>query len=553
MPFSFIDIEEKKTKVIGLLFFVIILFYFLTVYLVLLVVENIGFFSTHTVAVSGRGFAWPAPDHVLIGLGVAFLIALLHWAISTSNLIEKISLSIGAFPIESNDTYHQFFKNIVDEVSVAIGGRPLEARVIPTISMNAFALEDFNGRAVIGITEGLLARLSRAQIEAVVGHEAGHIASGDCLSTTVTCSLAELYEEGASKIGTGLRRARGQAGLLLLFAFLVIKSMSFLSKLLRYFISREREYRADAAAVRLTRDPLSLAEALLLISRGWRGEGQIGDRMQSIFIMNPASSELDERQGVFPDMFSTHPPVERRIDILLNMAHSDVKTLQESMNNFKRVSPVAQAEFSTEDVSGPKQWFVFSNQKWLGPFDPEALSKVEGLKPDHWVLPVGEKAVRHLYEDESLLKIFRKDTDSAVGKCPHCKTSLSEVNYEGTPVLKCVHCAGVFVSSDKISRILIRQDKTFSQEVLRLAKVAMDTESRKVTHKKIKEKKAWRGWVLDCPKCGEKMRRQFFVYSYPIEIDRCVTCEGIWFDATELEILQYIYEHRDKFFDGTSF
>ena len=60
----------------------------------------------------------------------------------------------------------------MDEVSIAIGGRPIEAMVIRSASMNAFALEDFSGRAIIGITEGLLSRLNRAPIEAVVAHEA---------------------------------------------------------------------------------------------------------------------------------------------------------------------------------------------------------------------------------------------------------------------------------------------------------------------------------------------------------------------------------------------
>jgi Zn-finger nucleic acid-binding protein len=49
------------------------------------------------------------------------------------------------------------------------------------------------------------------------------------------------------------------------------------------------------------------------------------------------------------------------------------------------------------------------------------------------------------------------------------------------------------------------------------------------------------------------MRRQFFVYSYPVEIDRCIYCEGVWLDAQELEVLQYLYEHKEEFFDGEHF
>ncbi|MBI4669321.1 MAG: zf-TFIIB domain-containing protein, partial [Elusimicrobia bacterium] len=60
---------------------------------------------------------------------------------------------------------------------------------------------------------------------------------------------------------------------------------------------------------------------------------------------------------------------------------------------------------------------------------------------------------------------------------------------------------------------------------------------------------AQNAWQLACPACGKKMRRQFFVHSYPVEIDLCVSCGGIWFDVQELELLQYIYEHREEFFD----
>ena len=123
MPFSFIDIEEKKTRVIGFLFLFIILFYFVTAYLLLIVFENTAFYAYQEHA----GLRVPPFDHTLIAFVVAFFIGIVHWSISTSNIIEKICLSVGAVPIDEKDAYHQYLKNIVDEVSVAIGGRPLEA------------------------------------------------------------------------------------------------------------------------------------------------------------------------------------------------------------------------------------------------------------------------------------------------------------------------------------------------------------------------------------------------------------------------------------------
>jgi len=338
-------------------------------------------------------------------------------------------------------------------------------------------------------------------------------------------------------------RGRGSGVLVLVYIILII--MRFFSSLIRYFISRQREYRADAVSTRLTRDPLSLAEALKLISSNWRGSGAQGERLQSIFIMNPTPSGLDEKEGLFSDMFSTHPPIKNRIGILLNMAHLDEKTLEENLKNFKRVSPIAEVETSAElrieEPDPDRKWFAFIGQQWQGPFAVNELKNMPALTPEDWIRPQGSESVIHAYEDKTLLGLFSKDAgagDKEKSLCPHCKVSLEEVTYEGAPILKCNYCQGVFVEEGKVSRILIRQDKQFSEEIARLGKMLI-SEKQKFQAKQ----GADNAWVLDCPACLRKMLRQFFVYSYPVEVDRCAYCGGTWFDKYELEILQYLYEN----------
>ena len=552
MPFSFIDIEETKTHLIGFLLFVIITCYFVTAYLILFVLKN-SILANFYARESGLG--WPTGKETLITFGIALLIGLIHWSTSTSHLIRRMSLAVGAAGVDAKDTYHQMFKNVVDEVSVAIGGRPIKAMIIPSVACNAFALEDFGGRAVVGVTEGLLTRLSRAQLEAVVGHEAGHIVNGDCLSTTVTCSLAELYEEALSKISRGFRHSRGRAGIFILFVMLIMGTMKLLSALLRYFISRQKEYRADATSVRLTRDPLSLAEALHLISRNWRGIGAEGEYLESIFIMNPRPSHFDEKKGPAANWFSTHPPIQNRIGILADMGHCDAKTLEENLKKFQWVSPVAKPIVKAdEEKAADKNWMVFNQkQEWEGPFGLKELGRLTFLTPDSWICPQGEEGVRHAYEHEALMPLFGGEAKAEAGDhpCPHCHTALTEVNYEGAPAWRCSYCEGTFVQHEAISRILIRRDMTFSEDVVRLAEAA--TKQKDLFKKGRTRYKKENQFVLTCPKCANKMRRQFFVYSYPVEIDRCVHCSGLWFDKQELEVLQYIYEHKDKFFDGQGF
>ena len=186
---------------------------------------------------------------------------------------------------------------------MATGGRKIEGMVIPTSAMNAFALMDFEGRSVIGVTEGLLARLTRAQLEAVVGHEAAHIVSGDCLATTVTTSLFALYSgllKGLESVFRATRSSsrRGGGVLALLIAVYVLLWISRgMSHLARMFVSRQREYRADAIAARLTRDPLSPAEALYTIAYRWRGAGLAAEELESIFMSIRRIPPLMKRQG----------------------------------------------------------------------------------------------------------------------------------------------------------------------------------------------------------------------------------------------------------------
>src|SRR3989338_6921336 len=186
MPYSFTKIEEEKSKVIG----------FVLACLIVAVIKNYfayeaggySYSSSKVYEITGLDFS-----QTLTVLGFAFFAGILHWSATVHNLIPKICKALFAQPLNPKDTYHQVFKNVIDEVSVATGGRKIEGVVIATNAMNAFALSDFRGRAVIGVTEGLLSRLSRAQLEAVIGHEAAHIISGDCLPTTVTSSLFQLY------------------------------------------------------------------------------------------------------------------------------------------------------------------------------------------------------------------------------------------------------------------------------------------------------------------------------------------------------------------------
>jgi len=498
MSLTFVDIEQRKNRSIWLLAVVVILFYFLTGYLILIVLR----FSCRTVfnPHSLSSLLLPSPRETIYMVLSAAIIGLGHWYFSTRNLFEKIAQLIGAEHADPSDAYHQLYTNIVDEVVVATGSRPLEALVIPISGLQAFALADFNGRAAIGVTEGLLARLNRSQIEAVVAHEAAHIVSGDCLDVTVTCSLGELYDELYERLKIPMGKA-DRFFPLVLALFSVVALSRLLSLVMRAFISREREYRADALAVRMTRDPLSLAEALKMIGRSWRGAGVGGAMLQAIFIVNPRDTMLDESESAAAQIFSSHPPLRRRVAILLDMLHMPPQALEERLDKIRHVPPVPQT--------------------------------VEGFPLPRIVLP-------------PLSRNTALPSDTASGGsvlCPQCAVPLSPVSYEGAPLLECPRCRGRLVRTHVVTRILVRKDLVYSEATLRLSKQIMQD----AQHFSLKVSRVPKAWVLTCPECRQQMHREFFVYSYPVQVDRCILCKTVWFDLPELEVLQYLSEHNQEF------
>ncbi len=564
MSYSFTQIERNKTKTIGLVFGFLIVFYFISTWLIVLCVKNYFFYTLKDqscVLLDDAlipGYCHPpsfflSTQETLMVLAVSFFIALIHWWMSTADLIPKILRILQAEPLREDDTYHQTFQNILDEVSIATGGRKMKGVVVPVSAMNAFALEDFSGLAVIGITEGALARLNRAQIEAVVGHEAAHIASGDCLAATVTTSLAELYsgllrglEVLFKNSDSSSYRSRSSSRFpgIIILVYVLLWITNFLSQLIRMFISRERENRADAVAIRLTRDPLSLAEALYSIAFRWRGAGLASQELESIFIVNPRFSRLDEQQGFLSNLFSTHPPIKSRLNILLDMAHLNLKDLEKEL--LEKAQKSRQEVPLANKVKG-EEWLLHRNGQWLGPFNFEQVLGLGWVKPDTWSKRLGVEGIKPVFEDVSLTTLFRTSSVSSQGSlaCPHCHVPLIQVNYEGIQIFKCASCEGSLVQENDVMRIFIRQDIGFSEHVVRLANLIREKQEKYM----IPQIDLKTANLFMCPKCQfvrDRMIRKFYSPAYPIEVDKCWSCGMVWFDKDELEILQYLIEDVEK-------
>ncbi|MFC1755598.1 M48 family metalloprotease, partial [Thermoproteota archaeon] len=555
-------IEKTKTRKIYALFIFLVLFYFVSAWIIA-ASTSIFLFKGNLGQSSSNAFVQAYPIEHLLLLNptalrniflVALVIGIVHWCNSMYNMSGKILSILRANAPDKDDFYHKKFQNIIDEVSVATGGRKIESIVLPVSALNAFSVADFRGRAVIGVTEGLLSRLNRAQLEAVVAHEAAHIVSNDALINTVAVSLFGIYGALLEKIqgsimgGVSLRgnsRGRyssgGRLGAYVVFMYLVIAIINGLGKLISSFISRTCEYRADAVAVRLVRDPYSLAQSLHLISKKWRGSGLGYGYLESIFIVNPEVSALDDQENLFSNLFSTHPPTTKRMSILLNMAHSDFDTLENETEFVKRPRGKA-ITMSSNQATQSSRWLIHDQGVWKGPFPAAELITLGFFRNDLFVKREGSGETSFAHEHAEFFQTAKNSSaQGSTGLCPRCYQGLSKIHYESAPIELCNSCQGTLVETSKIPRILLRHERGFLDEVERKAKIVAETGQRPYKFKRVRMEDE-----LQCPKCTRKMLRQLYTLVYPIEIDKCLSCGVVWFDREELDILQYLVESSEK-------
>jgi len=196
--------------------------------------------------------------------------------------------------------------------------------VIPSETPNAFATGRSPNHAAVAATEGILKILSREELEGVLAHELSHVRNRDILIGTIAAAIAgAIYflidmARWGMMFGGGRRDDREQGGGgLQIVAFLVISILApLIAMLIQMAVSRSREYQADESGARLCRKPLALASALEKISAmaGRRPLEGANPATAHLFIVNPFSA-----QGMM-QLFSTHPPMERRVEILQRLA-----------------------------------------------------------------------------------------------------------------------------------------------------------------------------------------------------------------------------------------
>ena len=217
--------------------------------------------------------------------------------------------------------------NVVEEMAIASGLPKPRLVVIETDAMNAFATGMKPERAALGVTRGLLKGLARDELQGVVGHEMSHIANWDTRYMTavaILVGLIALVADGvrrslfyASMGGGGRRRGNRRSSMGPLIIILIVFSIlaPIAAMLVRFAVSRQREYLADATSVRFTRNPTGLIRALQKLQAAAEPFRGANRATQHMFIVNPFRNFGEEASA----LMATHPPIAERIERLQNL------------------------------------------------------------------------------------------------------------------------------------------------------------------------------------------------------------------------------------------
>ncbi len=271
----------------------------------------------------------------IIGLGWTFSYIFQNQAILIYAVVFSLAMNIASFwysdkvvlalakakPTEKKDNPELY--RIVENLCITAGLPLPRIYIIPEAQPNAFATGRNKKHAVIAVTQGLLDKLDKQELEGVISHELSHIGNKDMLLMTVVVVLvgfvAIISDSFMRSMWFGGIKKRddrdsGQAGAILALAGVVLALLSpLVAMLIQMAISRKREFLADASGALLTRYPEGLARALAKIAADPAPMKRVSNSTAHLYISNPF------RGRNFSNIFQTHPAIEDRIKALREM------------------------------------------------------------------------------------------------------------------------------------------------------------------------------------------------------------------------------------------
>jgi len=219
-----------------------------------------------------------------------------------------------AKPLERKENMRVY--NLVENLCMSTGMPIPKVNVIEDSALNAFASGLSDKTYTVTLTRGIIDHLNDEELEGVIAHELAHIRNRDVRLLVISIVFVGIFAMIAQLGFRSMLFSRGSSrdnkgnALLLVIVMLIAVIGYFLSILMRFAISRKREYLADAGAAEMTKNPLALASALRKISGNPNLSKQAPDDVAQLFI------EHAPHKAAFASLFATHPPIKKRIEVL---------------------------------------------------------------------------------------------------------------------------------------------------------------------------------------------------------------------------------------------
>ena len=262
---------------------------------------------------------------VAIGAAVAYFVNdwwVLLWVFIASTIYAVIqyfaagsiaTAMSGAREITKKDNPRLY--NVVENLSITTGLPMPKVYIIDDPAPNAFATGRDPEHAVVAATTGLLDIMNDKELTAVIAHEMSHVKNYDIRVSMIVFGLVcviGLISDIAMRMMFYGNRRRDNEGSPVAYILIVVAAIfaPILAAITQMAVSREREYLADASAVNITRYPEGMIDALKKLQSHSRPMKNQNSASASMYINNPL------RKGFFDNMFSTHPPLEKRIERL---------------------------------------------------------------------------------------------------------------------------------------------------------------------------------------------------------------------------------------------
>jgi len=232
---------------------------------------------------------------------------------------DKIALTIAGAHPATRAQYFDFY-NTVENLAITAGLPMPKIFVIEDPAPNAFATGRDKNHSVVAVTTGLLSVMNKTELEGVIAHEMSHIGNRDMLLSTVAVVLVGFVSIVSDMMirmtmfGGRRDNREGGNGIFMIIGIVLSILAPLVATLIQLAISRKREYLADASGSLLTRYPEGLASALEKIKQYGRPMQRQSNAIAHLYIGNPQGSGMFAKK--VGNLFSTHPPIEDRINKL---------------------------------------------------------------------------------------------------------------------------------------------------------------------------------------------------------------------------------------------